>query len=107
MRIQVTGGSFGGAIDRDTVERLSGLFEVKVLQSLYYPNATWTMGGDTRTIMVFGFLGKALQAPGTPWCAVALHPGFLEQHGASAWIGDFERCIAWAWLTRNPDLRPA
>ena len=65
MRIQVTGGSFGGAIDRDTVERLSGLFEVKVLQSLYYPNATWTMGGDTRTIMVFGFLGKAGMAIGS------------------------------------------
>jgi hypothetical protein len=31
--VKVTGGSFGGAIDRDTVERLSGLFEVKVLQS--------------------------------------------------------------------------
>ena len=31
--VKVTGGSFGGSIDGDTVERLSGLFEVKVLQS--------------------------------------------------------------------------
>lgn len=31
--VKVTGGSFGGSIDRDTVERLSGLFEVKILLS--------------------------------------------------------------------------
>lgn len=35
-----------------------------------------------------------LQAPGTPWCAVALHPGYMSQMGVSAWIGDFERCLA-------------
>lgn len=41
---------------------------------------------------------QALQAPGTPWCAVALHPAYMRQHGVSAWIGDFERCVAWTWL---------
>jgi hypothetical protein len=40
----------------------------------------------------------ALTAPGTPWCAVALHPAFARQHGVAAWIGDFERCVAWTWL---------
>lgn len=44
----------------------------------------------------------ALTAPSVPWCAVALHPGFLHQPGASAWIGDFERCVAWTWLERGP-----
>lgn len=44
---------------------------------------------------------KALQAPSAPWCAVALHPGFLEQQGAAAWLGDFERCVAWTWLERK------
>lgn len=40
----------------------------------------------------------ALTSPGTPWCAVALRPAFSAQHGASAWLGDFERCVAWTWL---------
>jgi hypothetical protein len=39
-----------------------------------------------------------LQAPGTPWCAVVIHPAYALQHGVSAWIGDFERCVAWTWL---------
>ena len=43
-----------------------------------------------------------LLAPGTPWCAVALHPAFALQHGVSAWMGDFERCVAWTWLERRP-----
>lgn len=45
---------------------------------------------------------QALVAPSVPWCAVALHPAFMQQHGASAWIGDLERCIAWAWMERSP-----
>lgn len=43
----------------------------------------------------------ALTAPATPWCAVALHPAFMQQAGMSAWIGDFERCVAWAWLNKE------
>jgi len=42
----------------------------------------------------------ALVAPSVPWCAVALHAGFMQQAGAAAWIGDFERCVAWTWLER-------
>lgn len=41
---------------------------------------------------------EALIAPETPWCAVALLPAYLVQHGVSVWIGDFERCVAWTWL---------
>lgn len=48
-----------------------------------------------------------LQQPGTPWCAVAVHPSIAAYDGPVDWLGDFERCGAWAWLTRNPDLRPA
>lgn len=45
---------------------------------------------------------EALKAPGTPWCAVALHPAYMQQAGASAWLGDFERCVAWTWLEGLP-----
>ena len=47
------------------------------------------------------FGGKpGIKMPGEPWCAVHIHPVFAEQFGASAWIGDFERCVAWAWIER-------
>lgn len=45
--------------------------------------------------------------PSTPWVAVAIHDttgGYLD---ALQWLGDLERCIAWAWITRNPSLREA
>jgi hypothetical protein len=24
--------------------------------------------------------------------------------GDIGWMGDFERCVAWAWITRNPAI---
>ena len=45
-----------------------------------------------------------LQRPPPPWCAVSLQPGLLLHPSASEWLGDLERCIAWAWITRAPDL---
>jgi hypothetical protein len=50
---------------------------------------------------------RGLEAPGTPWLAVAVHPSIASYTGPVEWLGDFERCIAWAWITRNPDLRSA
>lgn len=41
-------------------------------------------------------LGAEGAVPGEPWCAVQLLDG-LDQN-ASRWLGDFERCLAWAWL---------
>lgn len=36
--------------------------------------------------------------PPEPWVAAALDEGALEHTDAMHWLGDFERCIAWAWL---------
>lgn len=38
--------------------------------------------------------------PPAPWLAVALHlPALLPApHPALHWLGDAERCIAWAWI---------
>lgn len=49
--------------------------------------------------------GTTGNQPPEPWCAVVLHPQLAMYIGATQWIADLERCIAWAWLTRNPDLR--
>lgn len=48
-----------------------------------------------------------LQMPSTPWVAVATHPAMLAHRDAVEWLGDFERCIAWSWITRNPSLESA
>lgn len=46
-----------------------------------------------------------LKQPSTPWSAVALHPIVVSHPEYLKWIEDFERCVAWAWVTRNPDLQ--
>lgn len=45
-----------------------------------------------------------IKQPATPWCAVAVHPSILAHREALEWIADFERCCAWAWITRNAQL---
>ena len=45
-----------------------------------------------------------IKQPSTPWCAVAIHSTIILHPDALSWIGDFERCVAWAWITRNPNL---
>jgi hypothetical protein len=61
-------------------------------------------GGELWDMLVGQFGAKpGLQKPSEPWCAVALHPS-LAADPAVQWIGDLERCIAWAWITRNPAI---
>lgn len=43
-----------------------------------------------------------LKPPAHPWCAVLVWPGIADDFDAAMWIGDFERCVAWAWVAR-PD----
>lgn len=44
-----------------------------------------------------------LERPAEPWCAVTIWPGLALDFGAANWLGDFERCVAWAWCTRHED----
>jgi len=46
----------------------------------------------------------SLLMPGAPWCAVVPYPSLLAHSEAAEWLGDFERCVAWAWVTKQPDL---
>lgn len=59
-----------------------------------------------RMVANFGAAASA-KCPSEPWCAVALHPGMAMYPDSSEWLGDLERCIAWAWITRAPHLRAA
>ena len=38
------------------------------------------------------------QRPPEPWCGVVLHPGLATRTDAATWLGDYERCLAWAWV---------
>ena len=42
-----------------------------------------------------------LEQPPTPWCAVAIHPtiGLILHSESMRWLGDFEKCCAWAWIS--------
>lgn len=61
--------------------------------------------GDLWALLLANFGAKAgIKTPTTPWCAVALHDALVDHQDAMAWLGDLERCIAWAWVTRNPKI---
>jgi hypothetical protein len=36
--------------------------------------------------------------PPAPWCAAVLQPALAVHRDAAAWLGDFERCLAWGWV---------
>ncbi|MCL2779619.1 MAG: hypothetical protein FWD73_16635 [Polyangiaceae bacterium] len=35
-----------------------------------------------------------------PALLVTIHPTIALDAGASSWLGDWERCVAWAWIDR-------
>lgn len=62
-------------------------------------------GDDLWRLLLSQFGGPAkLEKPAEPWCAVVLHPIIAAYRGDVEWMGDFERCVAWAWITRNPKM---
>ena len=48
-----------------------------------------------------------IKQPGTPWCAVVMHLSIMAYADAIGWLADFERCVAWAWITRNAQMERA
>lgn len=47
--------------------------------------------------------GSGAEPPDAPWLAVWINEGALETDPAVHWLGDAERCIAWAYWTRLED----
>lgn len=41
---------------------------------------------------------KCAQPDSVPWLAVSLAPLAVQHPDALEWLGDLERCVAWAWL---------
>lgn len=48
----------------------------------------------------------SLRQPPTPWCAALLLPAIIDDSSLD-WLGDFERCLAWAWVVhiRTPEVQ--
>lgn len=44
---------------------------------------------------------SAVSPPSVPWCAARLEPG-LAAESDTGWMGDFERCLAWALIEGRP-----
>jgi hypothetical protein len=45
-----------------------------------------------------GGLLKSMSEPEAPWCGVVLHLGISIYTDHVHWLGDWERCVAWAWI---------
>ena len=61
-------------------------------------------GQELWALMRTQFGAADIQKPPEPWCAAAILPGITAYPGMAEWLGDFERCLAWAWITRNPQM---
>lgn len=46
-----------------------------------------------------------LSRPAEPWAAAAIWPTAAGYPDAMEWLGDFERCVAWAWCNAERDQR--
>lgn len=44
---------------------------------------------------------RARRCPAPPWIAVEIHDHLVRHMDVAEWAGDFERCCAWAWITRE------
>ena len=44
------------------------------------------------------------RCPTEPWVAAALDAGIARHPEAAHWLGDFERCLAWAWIERRREI---
>jgi hypothetical protein len=60
----------------------------------------WDMLMRTQPYVIAG-----LSMPAAPWCAVVPYPVLVAHPDAIEWLGDLERCVAWAWASRHPGLR--
>ncbi|MFW5834306.1 MAG: hypothetical protein ACOCYE_09425 [Pseudomonadota bacterium] len=49
-------------------------------------------------VPVLPYATSAAQVPASPWCAVRFERGVSIAFDALLWLGDFERCVAWAHI---------
>lgn len=73
------------------------LVSIGVAQRSRHGSALWPL----MTGPVMPKAKPGLQRPAEPWCAVAIWPTLALYPSAADWLGDLERCIAWAWAGKS------
>lgn len=82
------------------------------------PLATIAVAGSSRAShAAWAELGKPMplalptvpwaREPQPPWCAVRLYATIDILPEALSWLGDYERCLAWAWIEGRVKPRPS
>ena len=65
--------------------------------------ALWRIMHQDRTDPMPALKTAGQPCPDEPWLAARLEIGAAIYPEAMKWIGDWERCLAWAWLARLED----
>lgn len=85
------------ATDGPMVGKAPPLISMGVAKRSRQGAALWTL--MTGPLMPTAYQG--VQRPAEPWAAVTVWPTVVMHPGAVQWLGDLERCIAWAWIERK------
>jgi hypothetical protein len=78
------------------------LVSIVVARSDAEAESSWLMlhdpsGREGMEVMPIGER-RAGAPPGATWVAARLHIGIVDHMDAAHWLGDFERCLGWAWI---------
>lgn len=58
-------------------------------------------GGELWASLLANSGKSGIKQPAAPWCAEVQHLALNEHADVSRWIGDFGKCVAWAWVLRK------
>ena len=93
VRVTVDGGALLGTVLVDHESATSGV-----------PLVTLAVAADAASLVAVRqlYAGRDLLADAAvPACVVDVHPSIVVAPDAMGWLGDFERCLAWAWVERR------
>ena len=64
-----------------------------------YTHASGYIWEDLHAVSELPAKTDITRVPSPPFIAVSLHPELEMYPDAAQWLGDFERCLAWGWLS--------
>ena len=60
----------------------------------------WTRLHAQAELLGLAVATDPIRCPPEPWCAALIYPAAATYPDVLEWLGDLERCLAWAWLER-------
>lgn len=92
---RLTGASAGAALLATVSRGIMPLVTIAVAKNAKVSRRLWD---HLRRPQMPGMSGAVGDPPRAPWCAAVVYPTLVADPGAADWLGDFERCLAWAWI---------